>query len=96
MKSFLRYALNYSYVRDIRFYQFIMLLVLMSLCWYWGNGIHCLQLHPGGTSLADGLCLSVEPISLSETCSWNCIARPLGESSFPFDPLKIRSCGMVS
>lgn len=94
IKSFLSYAIYYSYVRDIRFYQFYMLFVLISLCWYWGNGIHCLQLHPGGTSLADGMCLSVEPISLSELCSRNCVVRP--ESSFPFDPLSIRSCWVVS
>ena len=51
----------------------MLLLVLFELCWYWGNGLHCLQLHPG-PSLADGVSLSEKPISLSEIFSYDCLA----------------------
>lgn len=51
----------------------MLLLVLFELCWYWGNGLHCLQLHPG-PSLADGVSLSEKPISLFEIFSYDCLA----------------------
>jgi len=91
IKSFdLAEALTYSYVRDIKCYQLCSLCILFLLALYWGNGIHCLQLHP------DHTCFSVNPVDLSESITESCPIRGVGVSSSPFDPLRIRSSAVVS